>query len=106
MVVDLAGEVRIRLLRGLEHDFGAIGELVGGEVDFAEGAFAYELAEGVVADGDEVGRGELGQEGLVGVGELCMRWSVGSIGRRVGCWGDAPCCVVAAGRGRPESSAA
>lgn len=43
-MVDLAGEVGIVLLRRLEHHLGAIGELVGGEVDLAEAALADELA--------------------------------------------------------------
>jgi len=51
MVVDLAREVGIVLLRRLEHDLGAIGELVGREVYFAETAFADQSSESVVADG-------------------------------------------------------
>ena len=74
VVVDLAGEVGIVLLGRLEHDLGAIGELVGGEVDLAEAAFADEAAEGVVADGVEVGGGEFAEEGLVGVGKLRHPW--------------------------------
>ena len=70
MMVDLAREVGIVPLGRLEHDLGTIGELVRGEVDFAEAAFANQPAEGVVADGLEVGGGKLAEEGLVGVGEL------------------------------------
>ena len=70
MVVDLAREVRIVLLRRLEHDFGAIGELVGGEVDLAEAALANQSPQRVIADGVEVDGREFVQEGLVGVGEL------------------------------------
>ena len=65
MVVDLAGEVGIVLLGRFEHDLGAIGELMSGEVDLAEAAFADEAAERVIADEGEVGGGELVQEGLV-----------------------------------------
>jgi hypothetical protein len=65
MVVDFAGEIRIILLGRLEHNLGAIGELVRGEVNLAEAAFADEAAERVVADEVEVGGGELVQERLV-----------------------------------------
>lgn len=73
VMVDFAGEVGIVLLRALKHDARAIGELVRGKVDLAEAALSDQAAEGVVADGAEVGRGELGQEGLVGVGELACK---------------------------------
>lgn len=58
MVVDLAGEVGVVLLGGLEHNLGAIGEFVGGQIDFAERALSNEAAEGVVAHGLEVLVGE------------------------------------------------
>ena len=45
VVVDFAGEVGIVLLRALEYNLGAIGELVGGKVDLAEAALANEAAE-------------------------------------------------------------
>ena len=70
MMVDLAREVGIVPLRRLEHDLGAIGELVRGEVDLAKAAFADQSAEDVVADGVEVGGGEFAKKRLVGVGEL------------------------------------
>lgn len=41
VVVDLARQVGIILLRALEYDLGAIGELVSGKVDLTEAAFAY-----------------------------------------------------------------
>jgi hypothetical protein len=76
MVVDLAGEVGVVLLRRLEHDLrtvsnadiprhrshiahpGAIAEFVRCQVDLAEASLAYEFAQCVVAHGLEVGRGE------------------------------------------------
>ena len=70
MMVDLSREIRIVLLRRLEHDFGAIGEFMGSEIDLAEAAFAYEPAESIVADCMEVFGGELGEERLIGVCEL------------------------------------
>lgn len=54
MMVDLAGEVRVALVRGFEDDLRAIGELVGGEVDLSEGALSDQAAEGVVADRSEI----------------------------------------------------
>ena len=45
MVMDLAREVGIVLLSRLEHDLGAICELMGSEVDLAETSFAYKVAE-------------------------------------------------------------
>lgn len=70
MVVDLARKVGIVLLGGLEDDLGAIGELVRGKVYLPEAALANEPSEGVVADGVEVGGGELAEEGLVRNGKL------------------------------------
>lgn len=70
VVVDLAREVGIVLLRALENDTRAVRQLVRGEVDLAKAALSDQAAEGVIADGAEVGRGELGQEGLVGAGKL------------------------------------
>jgi hypothetical protein len=55
VVMDLAGEVGVVLLGRLEDDARAVAELVRGEVDLAEAAFANQTAEGVVADGLEVG---------------------------------------------------
>ncbi len=98
VVVDLAGEVRVVLVGRLEDDLGwvvglggavtggtgcryvthlgAIGELVGGQVDLAKRALADQAAQGVVSDRLEVlvrefavrgsvsvGRGELGELG-------------------------------------------
>lgn len=54
MMVDLSREIGVVLLRALEHDFGAIGEFVRGEVDFSETALADESSESIVADGVEV----------------------------------------------------
>lgn len=54
MMMDLAGEVRVALVRGFEDDLGAIGEFVGGEVDLSERALSDQAAEGVVADRSEV----------------------------------------------------
>lgn len=62
VVMDLAREVRVVLLGRLEHDLGAIGELVRGKIDLAEGAFADEPAERVVADGAKVVGRELAAE--------------------------------------------
>lgn len=70
VVVDLAREVGIVLLCALENDTRAVRQLVRGEVDLAKAALSDQAAEGVIADGAEVGRRELGQEGLVGVGKL------------------------------------
>jgi hypothetical protein len=36
VMVDFAGQVRIALVRGLEHDLGAIREFVGGQVDLSK----------------------------------------------------------------------
>ena len=41
------------------------------EVDLAEGALAYEMADVVVADGAQVRRAELLEERIVGCGKLC-----------------------------------
>lgn len=74
VVVDLAGEVGVGSVRRLQDNLdkrisksrlsghvngrsthlGAIGELMGGQVDLAKGAFANETAEGIVADRLEV----------------------------------------------------
>ena len=59
VVVDFTREVRVGFGRGFEADFGVGEEGVAGEVDFAEGAFADELAEGVVSYVAEVVGGEL-----------------------------------------------
>lgn len=71
VVVDLAGEVGIVLVGRLEDDLGAIGELVSGEVDLAEGAFSDQTTEGVVADRAQFLVVELVEELLVRLGELC-----------------------------------
>ena len=76
MVMDFPCEIRVVFFRGLEDDARVGDESVLGEVDAAEGAFADQAAEGVVADGVEVGGGEFGEEGLVGGGELCYAISV------------------------------
>lgn len=83
MVVDLARQVRIVLPRALEHDLGAIRELVRGEVDFAEAPLADEAAQGVVANGMEVWRREIVEERLVRVGELS--WAVSERRRARAC---------------------
>ena len=70
VVVNLACKIGIVFLRRLEHHLGAIGELVRSKVDLAETAFADESTERVVADGCEVGGGELGEESLVRRREL------------------------------------
>lgn len=70
VVVDLAGEVGIVLLGRLEHDLGAIGELVGCKVDLSEAALANEAPKGVVANGVQIGGGELAEEGLVRIRKL------------------------------------
>lgn len=41
VVVDLAGQVRVALVCRLEYDFGAVCELVVGEVDLAKRPFPY-----------------------------------------------------------------
>jgi hypothetical protein len=76
VVVYLAGEIGVVLLRRLEHDLhavsdilslplqrvfaysGTIAELVGCQVDLAEAALAYEPSQCIVSHGLEVGRGE------------------------------------------------
>lgn len=58
MVVNFAGEIGIILLRTLEHDLGAIGELMRGQIDLAEASFANKSSKGVVADCVEVRRRE------------------------------------------------
>ena len=70
MVVDLAREIRIIFLRGLEHNLGAIGELVRGKVDLAKAAFANKPTECVIANCRKFGRGKFVEEGLVRYGEL------------------------------------
>jgi hypothetical protein len=51
VVVDLARKVVVVLLRRLEDHLGAIGELVGCEIDFAKAALANKPAQGVVPYG-------------------------------------------------------
>lgn len=58
MVVDLPCQVRVVLFRALEHDFGAIGEFMRGQVDLSKATLADESAEGIIADGMEVCGGE------------------------------------------------
>lgn len=70
MVVDLAGEVGVVLLRALQHHARPIRQLVRGKVYLAKTAFSDQAAKGVVSDGSKVGRGELCEERLVGVGKL------------------------------------
>ncbi len=65
MMVDLACEVRIVLLRRFEHNLGAIGELMCCKVDLSETAFADEASKRVVADCVKIMRGELAKEGLI-----------------------------------------
>jgi hypothetical protein len=105
MVVDLAREVGIVLLRRLENHLGAIRELMGGEVDLAKAAFANEFTKRVVADGVEVDGGELVQEGLVGVGELEVPSSVihPLQGKGIGSGAVAPYCAVPVLHTRPAS---
>jgi hypothetical protein len=79
MVVDLAREVGIVLLRTLQHYARAIRQLVRGKVDLAKAAFPDQAAKGVVPDGSKVWRGELCEEGLVGVGKL----GVAGFGQRI-----------------------
>ena len=50
MVMYLSGQVCIVLLRRFEHNLGAIGELVRGEVNLSEASLAYKTTEGVVAN--------------------------------------------------------
>lgn len=73
MVVYLSSQVRVVLLGGFEDYLGPIGELVLGKIDLAEAALANEPSEAVVADGSEIGGGELGEEGLIRVGKLSVR---------------------------------
>jgi hypothetical protein len=70
MVVDLAREVGIVLLRALQHYARSIRQLVRGKVDLAKAAFPDQAAKGVVSNGSKVWRGELCEERLVGVGKL------------------------------------
>lgn len=73
MVVYLSSQVRVVLLGGFEDYLGPIGKLVLGKIDLAEAALANEPSEAVVADGSEIGGGELGEEGLIRVGKLSVR---------------------------------
>lgn len=69
-MVDLARQVCIVFLRALEHDLGAIGELVRRKIDLAEAAFPDKSPERVIADRVEFGGGELVEEGLIRAGKL------------------------------------
>lgn len=62
VMVDFAHEIGILLAGRLEHDLGAIGELVRRQVDFAEGAFSDQPAQRVVPYAAEVLRGEFPME--------------------------------------------
>ena len=68
--MDLARQVGVILFGRLEHNLGSIGELVSCQVDLAEGAFADQAAERVVADRLEVLVGEFVQQRLVRVSKL------------------------------------
>ncbi len=105
MMMYLARKVGVILLRRLEHDFGAIGELMCGQINFAEASFAYQFTKRVVDNGLEVDRGELVQEGLVGVCELEVRTSVyhAPYGQRMGRDFIAPYCAVPVLHTRPAS---
>ena len=70
MMVDLSREIGIVLLRRLEHDLGAIGELVRSEIDLSKAAFANQSAESVVSNSVKLFGGEFVEERLIGVGEL------------------------------------
>jgi hypothetical protein len=59
VVMDFAREVGVVLLRALEHDLGAIAEFMRCQVDLAKTSLAYKFAQCVIADGFEIGRGEL-----------------------------------------------
>lgn len=59
VVVDLTGQVRVALVRRLEHDLGAIGELVVGQVYLSERSFSYQTAQSVVSDRPEIFAREL-----------------------------------------------
>ena len=58
VMMDLSGEVRVTLVRGLEHHLGAVGELVRRQVDLAKRPLSDEPTERVVADILEVLVGE------------------------------------------------
>lgn len=70
VMMDLARQVGVVLLGRLEYNLGSIGELVGCQVDLAEGAFADQAAKRVVADRLEVLVGEFVQQRLVRVSKL------------------------------------
>lgn len=55
------------------------------KVDLAEAAFSDQAAEGVIADRAEVGRGELCEQRLVGVGKLGAEALVSSFPSRLRC---------------------
>jgi hypothetical protein len=61
VVVDFSREVGIVFLSRLEHDLGAIGELMSGKIDLTEASFSNQAAKGIVADGVEVDGGEFVQ---------------------------------------------
>jgi len=65
VVMDLSREIRVAFVCGLENDLGSIGELVSGQVDFAERSFSNETAESIVADRAEVFVGEFIEKFLV-----------------------------------------
>lgn len=58
VMMDFAREVGILLAGRLEHDLGAIGELVRRQVDFAEGALSDQPAQRVIPYAAEVLGGE------------------------------------------------
>jgi len=71
MMMYLSWQVRVILARTLEDDLRPANELVRCEVDFAEGALAYEMADVVVAHGAQVRGAKLFEQRIVGCGKLC-----------------------------------
>jgi hypothetical protein len=59
MMVDLSWQVGIIFIRGFEDDFGSIGQVVTGKVDFAKRAFSNEFTKRVIAHVVQILRGKL-----------------------------------------------
>jgi hypothetical protein len=72
VVVDLAREVGIPLVGGLEDYLGAIGEFMRCEVDFAKGSFSNQPSKSVVTDRLQIVAREFVEKLLIRAGKLCL----------------------------------
>lgn len=70
MMMYLPCQIRIIFSCRFEDDFRSVGELVGCEINLAEGAFSDQAADIVVSHGAEIGGTEFGEELLVGVNKF------------------------------------